>query len=118
MMRRCAATLPTNRAALRIGGLLESTVMNPMQTWDGEYLYSSLAEMAAAYLVGLAQNHPFGQGNKRVAFGACSEFLRRNGYQLTLTQDEAIALTLNVINSKIEREAVVTIIENGVAFVT
>src|SRR3569623_9486 len=66
-------------------GRLEAAVMQPQQTFDGQYLYSSLAEMAAAYLIGLAQNHAFENGNKRVAFATSSIFLRINGFGLPLT---------------------------------
>jgi len=108
---------PLEPRGIKDRGLLESAVMAPQQTWGGDYLYSSLAEMAAVYLMGLAQNHAFEQGNKRVGLAACSQFLRRNGYQLTLTQDEAINLMLRVVNGEIDRDGVVEIIEDGVTFV-
>jgi death-on-curing family protein len=41
--------------------------------------YVDLAEVAAAYLYYLCQNHPFVDGNKRTALGACLVFLRLNG---------------------------------------
>lgn len=87
--------------------------MAPRQTFGGQYLYQSLAEMAAAYLVGLALNHAFESGNKRVAFAACSTFLRMNGYRLTLTQNEAVELTLNVVNHVWDREKAAQVIEEG-----
>lgn len=71
----------------------------------GEFLYGSIADMAGAYLIGLAQNHACENGNKRVAYATCSTFLRMNGFRLTLTQDEAVRLTFNVVNHKIDREA-------------
>ena len=67
--------------------------------------------MAAAYLIGLVGNHAFINGNKRIGFAACSTFLRMNGYQLTLTQEEAVELTLSVATHKIERPEVVKRIE-------
>ena len=70
----------------------------------GAYLYGSIAEMAGAYLIGLAQNHAFENGNKRVAYATCSTFLRMNGFKLILTQDEAVQLTFDVVNHKIDRE--------------
>jgi len=98
-------------AALRDPGLLESAVMNPRQTFGGDYLYDSLAAMSAAYLIGLCQNHAFENGNKRVAFAACATFLRLNGWQLTLTQDEAVDLTLRVAERRIDRDEVVAVLE-------
>jgi death-on-curing protein len=88
--------------------------MAPRQTFGGQYLYRALTEMAAAYLIGLALNHAFENGNKRVAFAACSVFLRVNGYRLTLTQDEAVDLTLRVISHELSREEVVQILEDGI----
>ena len=60
-------------------GRLESAVRAPQHSFGGQYLYQSLAEMAAAYLFGLALNHAFENWNKRVAFAACSTILRMNG---------------------------------------
>lgn len=104
---------PNEPKGMKDRGLLESAVMAPQQTFDGKPLYGSLAEMAAAYLIGLAQNHPFLQGNKRIVLAACSTFLRMNGYQLTLTQEEAVALTMAVINHEKEREQVVAILKGA-----
>ena len=70
--------------------------------------------MAAAYLIGLAQNHAFVQGNKRVALAACSTFLQMNGYQLTLTQADAVSLTMAVINHEIGRDEVVAVLDAAV----
>lgn len=47
------------------------------------------ADLAAAYAVGLAKNHPFVDGNKRVAFLALGLFLGLNGYKLIATQVDA-----------------------------
>ncbi|MCW3058782.1 MAG: death-on-curing family protein [Capsulimonas sp.] len=81
--------------------------MAPHHTWGGEYIYPTIIEMAAQYLVSLNQNHAFENGNKRAAFAACLTFLRLNGYRLTMTHDEATNLTLAVASHSIEREAVV-----------
>ena len=51
------------------------------------------AELAAAYGVGLAKNHPFLDGNKRTAFVAVELFLRLNGY-LLVADDAACILTM------------------------
>ena len=93
---------------------LDSAVKTPGQTWGGAFLYGSLAEMAAAYLIGLACNHAFENGNKRVALSSCSTFLRMNGYRMTLTQDEAERLVLQVVTHGIEREEVVNILNEAI----
>jgi death on curing protein len=105
---------PTESLAIRDQGLLESAVVTHQASWSGTYLYTTLVEMAAAYIIGLNQNHAFENGNKRVAFAACSTFLRMNGFRLTLSQQEAVELTLAIASHAIEREEVVTRIEAAV----
>jgi death-on-curing protein len=58
-------------------GLLESALYRPR---TGYYL--DLAEMAAALFESLLMNHPFVDGNKRVALFATDVFLRLNGWRL------------------------------------
>lgn len=67
------------RAALRDPGLLESAVTMPQQQFEGIYLHSTLAAMAAAYLFHIAANHPFVDGNKRTAVLPALVFLDVNG---------------------------------------
>lgn len=87
--------------------------MTPQQTFEGQYFYKTLAEMAAAYLVGLTLNHAFENGNKRIGFAACSTFLRLNGYRLTLSQDEAVDMTLRLISHELTREDVVGMLRDA-----
>ena len=58
-------------------GLLESAVFRPQIGY-----YNSIAEEAAALMESLANNHPFLDGNKRIAFAAAHTFLLVNGYDL------------------------------------
>jgi death-on-curing protein len=74
---------------IRDAGLLESAVAAPMATFGGEFLYQDLFEMAAALIFGLASNHPFVDGNKRVAAAAGLVFLELNGVS-ALGYDEPI----------------------------
>ena len=50
---------------IRDQGLLESAVMMPQASFGGEYLHSSIFEMASAYAFHIAENQPFLDGNKR-----------------------------------------------------
>ncbi len=54
------------------------------------------AELAAAYGVGIAKNHPFLDGNKRTAFVAVELFLMLNGYALKATDVDCIITMLAV----------------------
>ena len=51
-------------------GALESAVAQPLVTFDGDDLYPSLEEKAAALCFSLVSNHPFADGNKRIAHAA------------------------------------------------
>jgi death-on-curing protein len=55
--------------------LLEAALMRPQIGY-----YETLTQQAAALMESLANNHPFIDGNKRVAFFATDVFLRINGY--------------------------------------
>lgn len=61
---------------------LESAVAQPFSSWNGELLYPTLIEQAAALLYCLCQAHAFFDGNKRAAWLCCVTFLDLNGVQL------------------------------------
>jgi death-on-curing protein len=71
-------------AGLRDAGLLESALYRPR---TGHY--RDLVEMAAALFESLLMNHPFIDGNKRVAFFATDVFLRLNGFKLAVEAEQA-----------------------------
>ena len=76
--------------------LLESAVFRPLQSAFGEDAYPDLFQKAAALLEGLAKNHPFFDGNKRIAFVAATAFLRVNGYSLKCSEMGAANFVLQV----------------------
>ncbi|MBE7504151.1 MAG: type II toxin-antitoxin system death-on-curing family toxin [Verrucomicrobiales bacterium] len=84
--------------------LLESAVAAPQATWGGRSPYQDLAEVAAAYLFHLCRNHPFLDGNKRAALGACLVFLRLNGIEPKADGPEWEELTLAVAASVMDRD--------------
>ena len=59
-------------------GALESALHRPQTGY-----YDTLIHEAAALLESLVQNHPFVDGNKRVAFAVVDVFLRINGFTIT-----------------------------------
>jgi death-on-curing protein len=63
------------------------------------------ADLAAAYGVGLAKNHAFVDGNKRVAFLAVGLFLALNGYRLNAAQDDATLTVLAVAAGEMDEPA-------------
>jgi death-on-curing protein len=91
---------------LRDRGLLESAVSMPQATFAGQFLHASLAEQAAAYHYHLCANHPFVDGNKRVAVAAAEVFLLLNGSELVAGDDALEKITLGVARGKQSKEAV------------
>jgi death-on-curing protein len=71
-------------AGVRDPGLLESALYRPRTGY-----YDDLAEMAAALFESLIMNHPFVDGNKRVAFFSTDVFLRLNGFRLKVNAKRA-----------------------------
>jgi death-on-curing protein len=84
--------------------LLESAVAAPQASFSGESPYRDTTEVAAAYLFYLCKNHPFMDGNKRTAMGACIVFLRLNNIEPSADGAEWEELTLAVATSAIDRD--------------
>lgn len=93
---------------LRDRGLLESALEMPRATFDGKLLHKNLSAIAAAYLFHTCRNHPFIDGNKRVALGAALIFIEVNGGTIRASDDELERLTLGVASSEINKDAVTT----------
>ena len=86
-------------------GLLESAVASPEVSFDGRYLHATLPEMAAAYLFHLAQNHPFVDGNKRIALTIAAIFLELNGFTLNAPEAEAVIVYQQLAAGGLEEAA-------------
>jgi len=87
-------------SGLRDEGLLDSALARPLNLVA--YGQPDLCDLAAAYASGLAQNHPFADGNKRAAFLAAGLFLGLNGLHLQATQLEATQVMLALAAGEIE----------------
>lgn len=75
--------------------MLESALMRPRNRWAYDPS-SDLAALAAAYGYGLATNHPYVDGNKRVAFLAMYVFLELNGWELDAKETEVVTTMRSV----------------------
>jgi death-on-curing protein len=91
-------------SGIREIALLESAVAAPQASFGGESVYADLVEVAAAYFFFLCRNHPFVDGNKRAALGACIIFLRLNGIEPQVDGQSWEDLTLDVAASKLDRD--------------
>jgi death on curing protein len=86
--------------------LLESALATPAASYQGEFLHGSLYEMAAAYLFHLIKNHPFVDGNKRVALISTIVFLEFNDLALTADPDALTSLVVGVADGRVSKAEV------------
>lgn len=83
-------------SGIRDENLLASAVNTPFQTFMGNDLYPSLYDKAAQLCYGIANNHPFTDGNKRTALHSMYVYLIINGFDITASQQEVENLIINV----------------------
>jgi death-on-curing protein len=81
-------------AGIRDRDLLASAIARPQQlATDGQ---PSVSALTASLAFGIARNHPFVDGNKRVALMAAYVFLGLNGWSLIAPEAEAVAMTIDL----------------------
>jgi death on curing protein len=90
-------------ATVRDYGLLKAALARPQATAFGKDAYPSLDAKAAALLHSQARNHALIDGNKRLGLGAMIAFYGLNGRRLTLTNDEAYDLVMNVAAGELDQ---------------
>lgn len=78
--------------------MLENSVMNCYQTFDGVELYPTVIEKASRLAYSLCHNHTFINGNKRIAILSYMILLNINGFKIKATQRELIELGLSMAN--------------------
>jgi death on curing protein len=83
-------------------GLLEAAAGRPQTTVFGEDAYGSLEAKAAALAHSIARNHALVDGNKRLTLAALVAFLGVNGRRLTLSNDEAYDLIIDVATGALD----------------
>ncbi|NEQ86678.1 MAG: type II toxin-antitoxin system death-on-curing family toxin [Moorea sp. SIO2I5] len=92
---------------LRDPNLLSSSLARPKHLFD--YIDSaSLFDLAAAYAFSLAKNHPFVDGNKRIALAVIDVFLRLNGYELVAAEEEAVTKIKDLVEGIENQESIAT----------
>ena len=83
-------------SGIRDENLLASAVNTPFQTFMGNELYPSIYDKAAQLCYGIANNHPFTDGNKRPALHSMYVYLIINGFDITATQLDVENMIINV----------------------
>jgi death-on-curing protein len=87
----------------RDAGLIASALARPRRKWEYEEDVD-LCALAAAYAFGLAKNHGFVDGNKRVAFMAAYSFLGANGLHLIAPEPEAHAVMVDLASGELSED--------------
>lgn len=76
-------------------GLLESALFRPQTGY-----YEDVVQMAAALMESLFMNHPFVDGNKRVAFFLTDIFLRMNGWKIEVRPKAGHRFIIKVLQQR------------------
>ena len=88
---------------LRDEGMLRSALERPINKW--RYEQSEVPELAAAYAFGLAKNHAFVDGNKRIAFMSMMVFLLKNDVAFSPDPAESTAMILSLAAGEVSEES-------------
>jgi death-on-curing protein len=91
------------RPGLRDPGLLDSALAQPKVTVGGKFVHKSLFDKAAAYGFHVCKNHPFVDGNKRVAFVLMDIFLQKNGWEIIANEEEAYSMMMSLASGKLSK---------------
>ena len=98
------AAIEGSACGVRDMGLLESALARPQQL----FTYGKkpgIAELAAAYMVGIIRNHPFIDGNKRTGFVIGVLFLELNGYRFMASEEDAAQAVLSLADGSFGEDA-------------
>lgn len=90
---------------IRDENALQSALARARQRWVYEP-ESDLPRLAADYVFGICTNHPFRDGNKRIAFLAAVVFLGLNGFDFAAHDSEVVEMTFDVASGKLDEEAI------------
>ena len=94
--------------------LLESAVLGCYQSFNGADLYPTIVEKTARMAFTICKNHPFIDGNKRVAVTSMLVILRMNGIRLLYTQQELVVLGFGIADGSVDYDDIVAWIRSHV----
>lgn len=112
--------------ALVFGGLhgirdqnaLKSAIETPKMKAFGEYLYPSIHDKAAAYLFHIVKNHAFLDANKRIGAASAQLFLRINGLEDNIPDDEYENFVVEIADGNVSKEKICAFLRNYTSFKT
>jgi len=91
------------RPGIRDNGLLSAALARPRNR-RAYGASATLFDLAAAYGFAIAKDHPFLDGNKRVALMVMYVFLEVNGYRLDAPEVEAVDVMLNLASGEMTED--------------
>jgi death-on-curing protein len=87
--------------------LLSSALYMPQSGFGGQYLHKTIPAMAAAYAFHICQNHPFIDGNKRVALASSLVFLDINEYTFNCKDEVVYSEMMQVAKGEVKKEELI-----------
>ena len=90
-------------AGLRDLHLLKSALAQPKVTVGGKFAHKTVFDKAAAYGFHVCMNHPFVDGNKRVAFALMDVFLQKNGHEIVADEEDAYSMMMALASGKLSK---------------
>ena len=91
--------------------LLSSAIYMPQSSFDSKYLHETIPAMAAAYAYHICQNHPFLDGNKRVALSSSLVFLDINGYEFNCNEETLYDTIIQVAKGEMKKKELIKFYE-------
>jgi death on curing protein len=88
---------------IRDRGLLASALAQPKMTLQKKFLHRTIFDKAAAYGFHVCRDHPFTDGNKRIAFVLMDLFLQKNGWNLEATEVEAYETMIQLASGNLTK---------------
>ena len=98
LLKRYGGTL-----GIRDRGLLSSSLAQPKMTSQKRFLHRTIFDKAAAYGFHMCRNHPFVDGNKRIAFALMDIFLHQNGWDLQASEEEAYETMIRLASGNLPK---------------
>lgn len=99
-------------AGVRDENALESALARAENLWSHEGV-TDVAKLGATYAWGIARNHPYRDGNKRIGFLAMAIFVELNGYRFETTEEEVVQVMLAIADRRCTEADLVDWIRKG-----
>ncbi len=85
---------------------LSSALQRPFQTFDGEFVYKSILEKAAALVESILINHPFVDGNKRTGYVLLRRYLLQNEIDIIAAEEQKYNFIISIASGEISFEEI------------